>query len=75
MDAVIQWKLRKINYGLDKNDKNWCILADRGFVDDALHYPNLNEHITPQFMTGRKQFEVHEISADRAPLHLWSRVF
>ncbi len=42
-----------------------AILADRGFVDDALHYPNLNEHIIPQFMTGRKQFEVHEISADR----------
>jgi len=50
---------------LGKIPLNWKILADRGFFNDAIHYPNCNAHVTPTLRKSRPQFEPHEISADR----------
>ncbi len=37
-----------------------AILADRGFAKYAMYYPNLNNHITPRFIAGRKQFSAED---------------
>jgi hypothetical protein len=41
------------------------VLADRGFAEDAILYPNLNSHITPAFLKGQTQFELDQVMSDK----------
>jgi hypothetical protein len=54
-----------ISSRLAKIPAEFLILADRGFVDDSLKYPNCNSHITPAFKMGREQFSIVELFIDK----------
>lgn len=41
-----------------------AILTDRGYKKFSIFYPNLNKHIYPSFLEGRKQFDYEEQEKD-----------
>lgn len=55
---------------LGKFPANKRILGDRGFVKNAMLYPNLNSHHIPQFIAGRKQFSKQELVDDKVTCRL-----
>ena len=71
--------MRKRLYGVVNNERNplglrtrlaklpagYNVVSDRSFAHDAPKYPNLNAHITPHFLAGRKQFQKEETSSMR----------
>lgn len=48
----------------------WHILGDRGFARNAILYPNLNYHYSPQFIEGREQFSKNELMNDQVTCRL-----
>lgn len=55
---------------LAKLPRELSVLADRGFADDSLSYPNFNAIVSPEFLEGREQFARDEVARDRKKCEL-----
>jgi len=62
--------MKKNPVRLSKIPAGKTTLADRGFANCTMYYPNLNAQITPNFLAGREQFSAEEVSSDRVKCQL-----
>lgn len=56
--------VRQFYTRLDKFPGEFKILGDRGFYNDCIRYPNLNQQIVPHLLEGRDQFSNKELIED-----------